>query len=231
MDEIIAKGKWEFNQEVADVFLNMLERSIPDYKTMRYLTRRLVERYAQPGTDILDLGCSNGGATAEVLPILPKNTFHLYDVSNPMVEKAKERFRGDEAVKVYNWDITKGFFPANASVVMCVLTLQFTPIEHRLKILQDIYDILVPGGVAIIVEKILGKYYETDNAFVKEYYAMKSANGYTEEQITSKRKSLEGVLVPVTSECIKTFLYDTGFKMVDEYWRCLNFAGYIAIKR
>ena len=33
-DNIIAKSKWEFNQDVSNCFDDMLARSIPDYDTM-----------------------------------------------------------------------------------------------------------------------------------------------------------------------------------------------------
>ena len=36
-DDIEPKEKWEFDEEVADCFENMLERSIPDYENMRKL--------------------------------------------------------------------------------------------------------------------------------------------------------------------------------------------------
>ena len=37
-DNVHPGEKWEFNGEVAACFTNMLERSIPDYRSMRALT-------------------------------------------------------------------------------------------------------------------------------------------------------------------------------------------------
>jgi hypothetical protein len=45
---------------------------------------------------------------------------------------------------------------------------------------------------------VLGNSAKIDDLFVKEYYNLKQENGYTQEQIANKRKSLEGVLVPLT---------------------------------
>ena len=59
-DNIVAGDKWKFNDEVTDVFDEMLERSIPDYFGMRRNTTELALRFAQPGTSIVDLGCSRG---------------------------------------------------------------------------------------------------------------------------------------------------------------------------
>jgi tRNA (cmo5U34)-methyltransferase len=45
-----------------------------------------------------------------------------------------------------------------------------------------------------------------------------------------KRKSLEGVLMPLTENWNINLLKETGFKKIDCFWRNLNFAGWIAIK-
>ena len=59
---------------------------------------------------------------------------------------------------------------------------------------------------------------------------MKKQNGYTEEQIERKRLSLEGVLVPVTSDWNIDLLKQAGFRQVDIFWKWMNFVGYIAFK-
>ena len=49
-DNVKPGEKWEFNEDVAACFANMLERSIPDYKSMRALTYKAGERFIQPDT-------------------------------------------------------------------------------------------------------------------------------------------------------------------------------------
>jgi len=110
------------------------------------------------------------------------------------------------------------------------LTLQFTPIEHRLRIMQDIYDHTTPGGALILVEKVIGASAHIDRAMVDAYYKMKSDNGYSQEQIERKRLSLEGVLVPMTARWNEEMLQMVGFRQVDCFWRWMNFAGWVAVK-
>lgn len=225
---IEAGKKWEFNAEVTEVFDNMLERSIPEYELMRELVKRIGFHYVKIGTSIIDIGCSNGNAIAPFIKIYGDVCkFILMDVSEPMLEKCRERFGN---VDILNYDITDGLPEANASVILSILTLQFTPIEYRQKIMQSIYDRLVDGGAFIFVEKVLGNTNEIDDLLIYEYYKMKSENAYTQEQIQSKRKSLEGVLVPITAKWNEDLLKSVGFKKVDCFWRCLNFAGWLAIK-
>ena len=57
----IPEGRWVFDVGVANVFEDMLERSIPQYETMRDAVSRLGVAYMRANTRVVDLGCSEGG--------------------------------------------------------------------------------------------------------------------------------------------------------------------------
>lgn len=227
-DEIIAKSKWNFDSDVTEVFDDMLERSIPDYNVMRSLVYNVGKHYVRIGKTIIDIGCSNGNAIA---PFIAKYGDDIEcimcDVSQPMIDKCRERF-GNMDIRYH--DITEGLPDADACLILGILTIQFTPIEYRQKIISSIYERLCKGGAFIFVEKVLGNTDELDDLFVSEYYRIKSDNSYTQEQIASKRKSLEGVLVPITAKWNEDMLKTAGFRKIDCFWRHLNFAGWVAIK-
>lgn len=223
-------GKWEFDENVTKVFGDMLSRSIPDYDMMRELVFKIGKNFIKEGSEIVDMGCSNGLSIEEFVKAFPDNRFHLFDVSVPMLDACKDRFSDRPLVFVRNNDLRNGLPVRDFDLALSILTLQFTPIEYRQNILQDVYDKLNEGGAFILVEKVLGNSAQIDNLFVKEYYDIKKDNGYTQEQIANKRKSLEGVLVPLTASFNEHLLHQVGFKYVDCFFRCLNFSGWIAIK-
>lgn len=230
-DETMPKGKWEFDADVTAVFDDMLERSIPQYEVMRQLVFSLGSRYVSPDTWIIDLGCSRGEALAPYVgAFLNSNHYLGLDVSEPMRLAARMRFHGNERVIIRDTDLRIAFPSEQSSLTLCILTLQFTPIEYRQKIMQNIYDKLLPGGALIIVEKVLGSTAAINEVMVAIYHALKGANGYTEEQIERKRLSLEGVLVPVTADWNVELMRMAGFRQIDCFWRWMNFAGWIAVK-
>lgn len=234
-DEIDTRGrKWEFDDSVTACFPDMLSRSIPDYATMRDLTTRIGMRFVRPQTVIADIGCSTGLAVEPFVSRFgAQNTYILQDVSAPMLAECRRRFSGMIEAKlldVRHHDLRRGVGFSNASLILSVLTIQFTPIEYRTQIIQSAYDALVPGGALLLVEKILGDFADIDDLFVSEYYALKRENAYTEEQISAKRKSLEGVLVPVSAKWNREMLASAGFRRVSEYWQYLNFAGFLAVR-
>ena len=222
--------KWEFDEEVTKVFGDMLSRSIPNYDTMRELCFMVGRNFVRENGIVSDIGCSNGLASDKFVIAFPNAKFYLSDVSEPMLDACRKKYEGNENVVVLNHDLRNGVPMKGNDLVIASLTLQFTPIEYRWNILQSIYDSLNPGGALIIVEKILGSNARIDNIIVNEYYNIKRENGYSDELIQNKRKSLEGVLVPLTSDFNEHLLTMCGFKEIDCFWRCLNFCAWVAIK-
>ncbi|MDN6073671.1 MAG: carboxy-S-adenosyl-L-methionine synthase CmoA, partial [Enterobacterales bacterium] len=54
----IAKlGDWTFDERVAEVFPDMIQRSVPGYSNIISMIGMLAERFAQPNTNVYDLGC------------------------------------------------------------------------------------------------------------------------------------------------------------------------------
>lgn len=239
-DNVQPKEKWEFDEQVADCFDNMLERSIPQYDVMRSsvcgLAKYIIDNSHKEHFSILDIGCSNG-----IMLDRLKQTFNSdyakfvgIDVSEPMLSKAKYKFLDDiinGKVEIFNCDLRTNFPSDTFDVITSILSIQFTPIEYRQNILRRVYNHLSPkDGAFIMVEKVLGNTDSINQMFVSNYYEMKSNNGYSQEQIDRKRLSLEGVLVPVTNDWNIDLLKQAGFREVDVFWRWMNFVGYIAIK-
>lgn len=235
-DNIIPQGKWSFDENVSDCFEDMLSRSIPQYEVMRESSANLVHDVISPWASennffILDIGCSDGLMIEKLLNKFDeKGIYTGIDISEPMLEKAKCRFKDNDNVSIRNCDLRTDFPNTAYNAITSILSIQFTPIEYRQHIIQEIYDHLYLNGCFIMVEKVLGNTDKINKLFVDNYYDMKKQNGYTEEQIERKRLSLEGVLVPVTSDWNIDLLKQAGFRQVDVFWKWMNFVGYIAIK-
>ncbi len=153
--------RWEFDASVTAVFDDVLARSIPQIQGMRETVAQAAMRFVQPGTDVVDLGCSLGTA---MLPLVQRfgraNRFVGIEASAPMATECRKRFKGliDEGiVDIRHADLREGYPDVNASLTLCILTLMFTPIEHRFRILTDAVEHTRPRGAFIIIEKVLGE--------------------------------------------------------------------------
>jgi tRNA (cmo5U34)-methyltransferase len=233
-NDTIPEGQWTFDEDVTTVFDNMLARSIPQYPTMRELVLTIAVSFATSvpkPTVLVDLGCSRGESIAALRVALGSDAFFVgIDSSEPMLAAARIRFRGCDNVRIDHLDLRSGYPEAQASVTLVVLTLQFVPLEHRQRVVHNIFIHTRPGGAFVLVEKVLGASSGINATMVETYEAMKARNGYTSEQIDRKRVSLEGVLVPLTAAWNEDLLRQAGFHYIDCFWRWMNFAGWIAVR-
>jgi tRNA (cmo5U34)-methyltransferase len=227
-------GTWAFDADVAANYDDMLERSVPQYATMREAVTMMATRFAEPQTTIVDLGCSLGGAMAPLLERLRgRNTFLGCDSSMPMLDIARERF-ADEidngSVAIQQLDLRTAYPDVVAGVTLAVLSLQFIPIERRQQLLRRIWQHTRPGGALIVVEKLLGSTSEIDDHLIDIYHKLQIDNRYSPEEIVQKQHELEGVLVPLTAQTNEEMLRAAGFTQVECFWRYMNFGAWIAIR-
>ena len=238
--------RWEFDAAVTACFEDMLQRSIPQYEVMRDAVTSLAAQHVTGGSLVIDLGCSWGTALSlireeyrrtrpwldDIVGHPDEVRFEGYEVSKPMFEKASSLFAHAPDVHIYDADIRQWSTGPNtdASVVLSVLTLQFVPINYRQQIIREAFNALEPGGVFIVVEKVLGEGADVDDMLVKRYHEHKAQGGYSLESVRAKQEALEGVLVPVTASMNEQMLRAAGFREVDCFWRWMNFAGWVAVR-
>ena len=124
-------GDFEFDDSVADVFPDMIRRSVPGYASMLSMIAQCAERYAVLKTNIYDLGCSLGAGTL-LLRQHAKTPcqIHAIDNSAAMMTRLQQRLDesrpSDNAVNPIQSDI-RDVAVSDASVVVLNLTLQFLP--------------------------------------------------------------------------------------------------------
>jgi tRNA (cmo5U34)-methyltransferase len=235
-DNIIQTSKWEFDESVTECFDDMLERSIPQYNVMRDAVYNIGVKILDKSLNksMLDIGCSDGINLKRFVNKYGAHArFRGVDISDPMLQKARKRYENLIELGIVNIDCMdlRNNFPRDIyTLITSILTIQFIPIEYRQRIIQNIYENIKISGAFIMVEKVLGNCSELNEIMVDEYLKLKEEKGYSKDQIERKRLSLEGVLVPVTSNWNIDLLKQAGFKKIDVFWRWMNFEGYIAIK-
>jgi tRNA (cmo5U34)-methyltransferase len=226
--------RWEFDADVTRVFDDMLRRSIPQYQTMRSVVFEVGRRFVRPGTDLVDLGCSRGGALAPFVAEFGADARYVgIDVSAPMLEACRGRFAREiesGLVRVVDLDLRHGYPDVAASLTLCVLTLQFTPVAERARILRDAFAHTRPGGALVVVEKVLSGSARAQRVMTAVYHDLKRTNGYGEDEIRRKALSLEGVLVPLAAAENEALLRQAGFGEVECVWRWLSFGAWLAVR-
>lgn len=225
---------FKFDEKVADVFEDMLHRSIPGYATIISTTGMLTRLYARPNSNYYDLGSSLGASSLSMQQNIsyPNCKIIAVDNSEAMIKRSGELLERSEAstpIELICDDI-KNIKIENASVVILNFTLQFIEPEARESIIQKIYDGLNKGGILILSEKIIFENEELNKRQIKRYYDFKRLNGYSELEISQKRNALENVLIPETPEQLINRLDKARFTTSDIWFQLFNFISIAAVK-
>ncbi len=231
---IAQPGDWRFDERVAEVFPDMLQRSVPGYSTIIAMIGMLAQRCVSPGSQVYDLGCSLGAVTLSVRRHINVKGCQIIAVDNSpaMVERCRrhiEACQADTPVIVQQADIRQVAVD-NASMVVLNFTLQFLPPDDRLALLKTIFEGLRPGGVLVLSEKFSFEDRATDELLLAMYHDFKRANGYSELQISQKRHMLKNVMITESVGVHKKRLSEAGFSHAELWFQSLNFGSLLAVK-
>lgn len=226
--------KFEFNDRVADVFDDMLDRSVPHYREVIDMSAEILQRGLQPGDTVYDLGCSTGTTLIALARKIASANIRFigWDNSRAMIDKAvrkAEMFSMADRIEFAEQDILRARLSGAGSIILNY-TLQFIRPELRAGFLRNIYEGLRHGGVLILSEKVVCRDPDLDEQFLESYYGFKKRRGYSELEIANKRDALENILIPWTIEENHELLVRTGFSRVTTFFQWFNFVSFAAFK-
>lgn len=238
-DNLFAKSRaltsgFRFDKQVVRVFPDMIARSVPGYELVVPMIGMLARRYAQPDSNLYDLGCSLGAASLAMgLAVrTPGTKIVAVDNSEAMVSRFRKTLKahsGGVPIEVHLENILDTVI-SNASVVVLNFTLQFLDREQRLGLIKKIAAGMRAGGVLIVSEKIC---FENENEQADQtawHHDFKRTQGYSDLEIAQKRNALEEVLRPETEASHFERFEQAGLSNPRRWFQCFSFASYIVFK-
>jgi len=224
------KKQFEFDEEVAGVFDDMLLRSVPFYKENLNLQINILKNLLQKKDKVIDLGSSTGTFLIELSKKIENLNLIGIDSSNAMIKKAKEKAKAFNSnanfikADFLNYDLS------NSKAIIANYTIQFIRPLKREKLIQKIYNSLRNEGIFLMSEKLITENKKLNKIMIDLYYQYKKQKGYSEYEIATKREALENVLIPYTMQENIEMLKNAGFKDIDIIFRWNNFATFVGFK-
>ena len=238
-DRLFAKNRaltsgFRFDEQVVKVFPDMIARSVPGYELVIPMIGLLARRYAQPDSQIYDLGCSLGAASLAMSLAMRASGTRIIAVDNSeaMVDRCRRNLLdkgGTVPIDVQLKDVLD-IQIENASVVVLNFTLQFLGRDQRLSLINRISEGMRAGGVLVISEKICFEDEQEQADQTTWHHDFKRAQGYSDLEIAQKRNALEDVLLPETESSHFERLQMAGFSRYHRWFQCFSFVSYIAFK-
>lgn len=225
---------FQFDEQVARVFPDMIKRSVPGYSHIILNIGVLAGAYAQPDSRVYDLGSSLGAASIAMRHriVAPGVEIFAVDNSADMLERSRDFLETEESdipvhsmcADIRHIEITR------ASVVVLNFTLQFIPPDDRQALLKRIHQGMMPGGILILSEKLHFTDPQQQQWLDEHHLLFKRAQGYSDLEIAQKRAAIENVLIPDTEEVHHQRLNAAGFSSSYCWFRSFNFASFVAHK-
>ena len=236
-DNIYEKGNlsglpFSFNEEVAEVFEDMIERSVPGYKTSQSIITLYAKNFYREDTNCYDIGCSLGASSFSILQGANRAKIIAIDKSAAMIDECERIFKNYEnpnSLIFLNEDIMESDLQ-NASVVVVNYLIQFLGLDERDILFKKIFNALIPNGILILSEKVHYENKFENQRIVNTHHLFKSENGYSDLEISGKRDSLEGILKTEHEEDHILRARKVGFTKVEKILSNLNFRTFVFSK-
>ncbi len=244
---IIDDTIWQ-GAELTHTFLEGVRGAIPLAHEQIDIMLRLIKA-AQPNLgSVLDLGCGDGILGHNVLKHFPEATAVFVDFSDPMLDAAKSRIGNRTNASFLAIDYGQkdwlshlkdhSEIPSQFSSVVSGFSIHHQPDSRKQEIYQDIYNLLVPGGIFINIEHVSSPSPWIENQFETLFidslfaYQRKTGSAQTRHDVATefynRPDKAANILAPVSQQC--QWLCDIGFKEVDTYLKIFELAVFGGIK-
>ena len=225
---------FKFDEQVTQVFSDMISRSVPGYHLMLDILAVLTEQTMHNGDKAYDLGCSLGASTLAIRQNITAENCRIIAVDNSSAminscEKVLQRDACKTPVELRCMNILDIAFEP-CKLISMNLTLQFLPVDQHDPLIKEIADKIQPGGAFFLSEKICFDDDKRQLRLTELHHQFKKHQGYSDLEIAQKRSAIENVLIPQSIEQHKQRLLNAGFSQVVIGLQCLNFVSFIAYK-
>lgn len=233
MDKIFTKAntkQFEFDESVASVFDDMLDRSVPLYESSIVFIANLISKLYPKSATITDLGCSTANTLLAIFKKNPNYKLFGFDNSSAMLEMARKKSLAFGAnIELKEADILTLDIP-KSDIIIANYMLQFIRPPKRAEFVKTIHNSLSKDGYFIFSEKIIYEDKKLHKIVIDLYLEFKKNQGYSEFEISQKREALENVLVPYTEEENRQMIKNAGFSDVQTLIKWGNFVSFLAKK-
>ena len=227
----VDNARWSFGESVPETFDSHVGRSVPQYRQGHEIVVALSDFFIHPGSTVYDLGCSTGELTRQMAEANSDRdvSFIGLEIEPAMVEAAKRKTANFPRVEIRQANIIEAEFEP-ADLIVSYYTIQFVRPTVRQLVFDKIYNSLNWGGGFLLFEKVRAPDARFQDMMSLLYTDFKLKQGFTEQEILNKSRSLKGVLEPFSTQGNIDLMRRAGFIDIMTVFKHLCFEGFLAIK-
>lgn len=212
--------KEKFNA-AADIYDKFRKSIIPNFDDLYGVLVELADLNME-NPRILDLGAGTGLLTKYLLEKYPGGHFQLMDLSEEMLNIAKDRFNGFENFEYIPADYVKKPFDGNFDLVVSSLSIHHLKHDEKQILNKKIFNHLKKGGIFLNADQVMGPQNFSEKMYQKNWFAKIEESQMDDEY---KKPAIERMKFdnPATLEENLNWLEEAGFVDVDVYYKYYNF--------
>ena len=171
---------------------------------------------------ILDLGAGTGLLTQLLYEKHPESEFTLFDLSEEMLNVAKERFSDLINFQYILGDYLATDFNGKYDIIISSLSIHHLTSKEKQTLYKKIYEHLNPKGVFINADKVLGNTDKTEEMYISRENEFLENQDITPEErnIVYERRKLD---IPSTLEDNLKWFKDIGFINCDVFFKYYHY--------
>ncbi|WP_225220799.1 class I SAM-dependent methyltransferase [Bacillus norwichensis] len=227
MDTVIDKVKEKFNQNALQ-YDNQRRKLIPCFEDFYSVPVSIIETDKET-PKILDIGAGTGLFASFIKEKFPKATITLIDISENMLEKARNRFKEEENIAYINADYSEYKFEEKFDIIVSSLSIHHLTDEAKKKMFNNVYNLLTPKGIFVNADQVLGHTPFIDSMYKKDWNNKITMSGLTDSEIQAAHERTKLDRMATLDHQMK-WLIDSGFQDVDCVYKYFNFVVLFARK-
>ncbi len=177
----------------------------------------------------LDLGAGTGLVTELILARHPLARADLLDVSEKMLEVARQRFHGRPKVRFFVEDYARADLPGRYGLIVSAMSIHHLADAGKQRLFQKIFAALDPGGAFVHGELVKGATANTEAFYQRRWNDHLQRAGIEPEELARIRQRMAGDR-PAPLDYQLAWMRASGFVDVDCYYKYCNFAVYAGKK-
>ncbi|WP_025679767.1 class I SAM-dependent methyltransferase [Paenibacillus massiliensis] len=179
--------------------------------------------------NILDLGAGTGLFSSMALQKYPNSQITLVDLSEKMLEGARERFHQLDNIHYVVGDYSNLTFSQSYDIVISSLSIHHLTHTAKRQLFSTVYQLLNDGGIFVNADQVAGNSSQTDDFFKRRWLEHINESGLTQEAIDAsvERRKLD---INAKLDDQINWMEQAGFQAVDCMYKYFDFAVFFGRK-
>jgi ubiquinone/menaquinone biosynthesis C-methylase UbiE len=215
--------------QVAKIYDEQRKLFIPCFDDYYGLSVSFLKKTRNDIRQILDLGAGTGLLTKRLYDQYPNANYTLVDISEQMLEIARQRFEGLDSFKYLISDYSRDLPSEKFDLIASALSFHHIENKDKLLLYSNIYKSLEDGGCLLNLDQFNASSEEMNKRYNDYWYAYINASGITLEDKESLNKRRELDKENTIGET-KHLLAKVGFRNVECIYNYLKFGVIFAEK-